>query len=285
MWAAGVLNRSKFEAIPAETILKDLVRYNATVLAVGGSDPTVDRWRDGDLNVGMGFNVTITTDNGLGNDISLSFSAGNLLDAVRRVAETDKEKSLDSGTDAGDWSLTWQGENTNEFVFDWHEGQLGEDKSTGDDRVVLSVENNTMRSPVLRTNKAGATVAISAGRGRDTDRTFDEVLGANFATDNDLEMFADSRNESSPAGRISFGQEKLREKRLNLALDFGVLQTADVFYSPVTVTGRKTYKMGDITLASFGGDFPRKVIATTVNWQTPTNTDAFLVDVITQSVP
>lgn len=272
LWATGTANRSRFTSVAAETIMKTLVSYNATALATAVSG----RWRDGDLAPGMGFAVNVLADAAAGNVISKSMMGGNLLNILGEIADP---------VGGGDFSVSWQGVGTATFDFDFHPGQLGEDKSTGANRVVFSIENNTMRNPRLVTRAARATVAVSAGQGVGAAREVDVVNGPDYSASNDLEMFVDARNETTSTGRINQGNEKLEQAREIGELTFDVLQTADVFYSPVAVTGRKTYALGDRILASYGVEVSRKIIRINKNWRAPGAEDALQIGVDVENVP
>jgi hypothetical protein len=271
LWASGIANRSQFTSVAAETIMKTLVNYNATALATVANG----RWREGDLSPGMGFTVNVLADAAAGNVLSKRMMGGNLLNILGELATIG----------GGDFSVSWQGIGTATFDFDFHLGQLGEDKSTGADRVLFAIENNTMKSPRLVANQARATVAVSAGRGTGAGREVDVVTGTDFAADNDLEMFVDARNETSSTGRINQGNEKLYQARAVAELVFEVIQTEAVFYSPVAVTGRKTYALGDFVLASYGVDFKRKVVRVSKDWRAPSAEDALIINIDTENEP
>lgn len=281
LWPSGVSDRSKYDTVAAETIMKSIVEHNLTASAT----TVAGRWRDGDLSAGMGYEILIDADLGRGNALSKSFTGGNALGALRSISQIDKERSLISGTPSGDFSLDWQG--GNQWLFVWHEWQLGDDKTSGAEQVVFSLSNQTMRTPTLRNRGAVATVTVAAGRGEGVNRLTDEVLADDYiAGTRDLESFSDVRNEQTQDARIAEGQSRLRGQRSRRELDFDVLQTSDVFYSPVPVTGRKTYKLGDLVLANYAGlGFFRKITRVQVNWTAPTNEDAFLIDIDTQDTP
>lgn len=269
MWYAGVVNRSAFANVPAETIMKTIVQYNLTADASVANG----RQREGDLFPGMGVDVTIAADFVRGINLSASFMGGNVLTILQKLAEQG----------GGDFSLTWQGGQMWEFEF--HEGQLGADKSSGSERVLFSLKNNTMRTPRLVRSAARATVAISAGQGEGAARDVTEVEGTDFAANYDLETFVDARSESTEEGRIYRGLARLEPLRISEELSFGVLQTANQFYSPVAVTRRKTYRAGDLVLAVYAGlEQVKKIKSLAVEWQAPNNEDAFQVEIVTGEV-
>jgi len=268
LYPANTNNRSSFSAAAAETLYKTLVQYNLT------SDASVanGRQRNGDLLPGMGYDVTNAAPGGLGNPISAAFMGGNVLGVMQKLAEQA----------GGDFALRWQGGDAWEFEF--YLGQLGQDKSSGAERVLFSMNTDTMSKPRLQRRGARATAATAAGQGEDDLRMIEVVTGPDYAADYDFEMFVDARNEKTAAGVAFRGEQKLEETRIEEALSFGVLQTSRQFYSPVPVIGRKTYKTGDLVLVDYGGESVRKIESVTVNWKAPGNGDAFLVDVETREV-
>ncbi len=269
LWYTGVADRSTFSNVPAETIAKTLVQYNFTADASVAND----RLREGNLSTGMGIDITVAADLARGNNLSRAFMGGNILPIMQRLAEQA----------GGDFSLLWQG--GNDWEFEFHPGQLGEDKSIGNERVLFSILNNTMRNPRLVRKGARATVAISGGQGEGLARAMTEVEGADFMPDYDLETFVDARREATEAGRIFKGLEQLEPMGISEELSFDVLQTGNQFYSPVAVTGRKTYRAGNLVTAVYAGvEQVRKIERVEVEWKVPTNEDAFQVSLTTKEV-
>ncbi|MCB9135148.1 MAG: hypothetical protein H6636_06965 [Anaerolineales bacterium] len=271
LWHAGFNNRSTFDAVPAETIMKTVVQYNAT------SDASIanGRWREGDLQIGMGVTVTIEADDSGGQTLSASFVGANVLAILGKLAAQAE----------GDFSLAWAGAGTSEWLFTFHPGQMGADKSTGSGRVLFSLKNGTMSNPRLKLLGATATAAISAGEGEGAKRQVSEVTGADFAADADIEIFVDARQAKTPEMRVFRGQERLHESRVTRELTFDVIQTSDIFYAPVEITGRKTYRTGDLVLAEYppgAGTEVRKIIAITVDWQVRNRASSWQVRVDTQ---
>lgn len=275
LWYAGVANRSDFVTVEAETIMKTVVDYNFTALATHTPADPQTRQRNGDMVPGMGITITTAPDLAGGNVLSSAFSGANALTILQKLAEKA----------GGDFSFQWQGDGTAEWVFEFHPGQVGADKSTGADRVLFSLDNNTMLQPRLQRLGAAATTAISAGKNEGIARDVTPVDGPDFAADYDLETFVDARNENTAEGREFRGGLRLEELRTRESLSFDVLQTANQFYSPVPVTGRKTYRAGDLVLAVFGGEQVRKIEEVIVNWKAPERDDAFQVSIVTREIP
>ena len=268
LWYAGVANRSEFNGATAAMIMTALVQYNCTADASVANG----RQREGDLAVGMGIDVTIDADGGDGEVLSGSMMGANLLAVLQKINDQA----------GGDFSFEWQG--GADWVFDFHPGQLGEDKSTGADRVLFSLLTNTMRNPRLQRRGAQATTAIAAGQSEGTDRQISAVDGPDYAVGYDLETFVDASNEPEAAGRVFRGLARLEELRVHEELSFDVLQTSNQFYSPVAVTGRKTYRAGDLVLATYGTEQVRKVEKVIVNWKVPQKDDPFQVAIVTREV-
>ncbi|MCJ7532266.1 MAG: siphovirus ReqiPepy6 Gp37-like family protein [Anaerolineales bacterium] len=268
LWYAGIANRSEFNGAPAETIMKTLVQYNCTADASIANG----RQREGDLAAGMGIDITIAADAGAGESLSASVMGANLLSVLQKL----------NGQAGGDFSLDWQG--GNDWEFDFHLGQLGADKSTGADRVLFSLKNDTMRNPRLRRRGAQATTAIAGGQGEGVDRMIAAVDGPDYAAGYDLETFVDARNEPAAAGVAFRGLAKLEDLRLSEELTFDVLQTGNQFYSPIAVAGRKTYRAGDLVLAVYGVEETRKVEQVIVNWKAPQKDDPWQVSIVTREV-
>lgn len=268
LFHAGYENRSIFESVAAETIMKTLVSYNTTDLASVANG----RYRNGDLLPGMGYDISVGYDDGLGEILSVSFKGGKLLPSLQKVADQA----------GGDFALTWISDD--QYLFEFYPGQLGDDKTTGSERVVFSLENGTMLNPKLIRTGAKSTIALSAGQGQEDLRDTSIVYGPDYASDYDFEMFVDARSEKTEDGRIYRGNLKLDEKRILERLDFEVLQTGNQFYSPIPIDGRQTYKVGDLVLAVYPDEQIRKIEAIQVYWSDPSSEDAFIVDVTTREV-
>lgn len=251
-YAPGTSNLSTFMSIPAETVMKTLVEYNLGASAIVGNG----RVRNGDLAPGMGFTVTTAPDLGRGNNITVSFINGKILRIM------DETLSPIAG---GDYAFTKTGVSSWEFEF--YPGQLGTDKSTGADKVEFSLAKGNLLTPSYRYRRTGkATVAIALGKGEGSDINYQIVTGGDYAADNDIEMRVDARNEGTTAGVIDKASAELYNNRPFKDVQFDVLQTGFTFYSRVAVTGRKTYREGDIVAVIYRDSvYPRKVTSIEVN--------------------
>lgn len=271
LWYANVASRSVFSAVKAETIMKTLVKYNLTSFATVANG----RLREGNLSTAMSVDVTIAADGAAGNAISLGCQGTNVLNTLQKIEELG----------GGDFSFEWAGANTNDWTFAWHTGQLGSDKSSGADRVLFSVDNNTMLRPRLNYQSASASSGIAGGKGDDSARLMQAVTGPDYAAAFDIETMIDATQENDAAGLTFRGELALEKLRSKAALSFDVLQTAGQFYSPIAVTGRKTYKPGDLVLAEYNGSWVRKIDAVVCEWKPPAHDDAFSVSLVTREVP
>lgn len=273
-YPSGVANRSTFSAVAAETIMKTLVAYNCTALAVATSDPTT-RHRNGDLGPGMGITITIETDQGRGNVLSRSFANGNLLNIL--------SDTLAPGA-GGDFDLEKTG--PAEWTFRFHPGQLGTDKSTGADKVEFSqLRGNLLRPRLAHDRLSEATVAIVGGQDTGTNRVYVVAEGPDYAPDNDIEMWVNASNETTTAALTSRGESNLEEERATVTLAFDVLQTSQVFYSRVPVTGKRTYREGDLVAVVHRDiEVVRKVTAVEVSVAAPQEAGPVAVKVETEAV-
>lgn len=247
LWPTGIAGYTEFTGVEVETVGKNLVKYNCTDAITSGN-----RWRPADLATGMGFDITVATDQARGVQIERTTNGGDIQSII---------ESISSGS-GGDFTLTWTG--LTALTFDYQEGQQGEDRYN---EVIFSVDKRNMKRPRSRHHAIGAaTAAIVAGQGRDGARQIKEVEGDGYAADNDIELFVDARDLTTSAGLVTRGRQKLAEQAATDDLSFEVVQTSDTFYSPVQVSGRKTYNVGDRVQAQYFGTYDQQVTGITFNW-------------------
>ena len=252
-WASGYNNRSTFSMIPAETIAKTIVTYNCTAFATTGNG----RLRNGDLATGMGWTIAVEADGGGGNLDSKSFSNGNLLRVI-----TDDLSPVAGGafsltrTPAGGIEARW--------LFAWHAGQRGQDKRTGANAVEFSLARANMRNPRLSRNPV-RTVAVAGGTGTGINRLYRIVTGATYAANNDAEMNVNALGQETPDRVISSANVALQDEiDSGLRLEFDAIQTQAVFYSSIPVSGRKTYTVGDLVVATYQNEtYDRRIKSVT----------------------
>jgi hypothetical protein len=239
-WPAGTANRSRFNAVAAESIGKTLVSYNAGTLATTGNS----RLRDGTYT---GKTINIQADGAAGNVIDWYCFGDNLLDSLREL----------STVAGGDFDLVKTAATTWEFR--WYAGQLGTNRSA---TVIFSLERGNMARPVLRRGRLSErTAAIVGGQGEQAERVFAVRTGANYdATDNNIETFVDASDVITSAGLNSRGDANLKQLQARDEITFDVLQV------PATLYGRD-YFLGDLVAVKYR-DYAatRQILAVTVSW-------------------
>lgn len=224
-YRAGIVNRSLFAAVPAETILKTLVTYNATAAGTTADrrDANVDSW---------GAFVSVASDSAGGATITRATEGRLLYEVVQEVARLGNL----------DFSLVKTGARAWEFRT---AALLGTDRSS---EVVFSLPYGNMRRPSLRSNRRGErTRAIVGGSGDDNNRPTVTRTGTNYdATVNSYEVFVNASDQSTTAGLNSAGDERLEMVRARDTLSFGVIQVPSTLYG-------KHYFFGDKVSAYYLG--------------------------------
>lgn len=252
-YPSGIDNRSKFSDVPAETLFKTVVDYNFTALATTANQ----RLRDGDMLPGMGYNITTAPDLGRGEIVSHSFGNGN----AGRVFRDDIQPVAN-----GDIDLVETAANT--FAFEFYPGQLGDDKTTGQNAVIFSTAKNNMVNMVqyLSNGVEERTVAIVGGQGNASERAYAIVEGQDFAPDNDKEYYVDARHEGTANSLPNDGERRLVELESYCQIEFEVVQTPTIYYSEVAVFGKQTYRVGDLVhvVGLCGNEFNMKIKAVEV---------------------
>jgi hypothetical protein len=230
-YKAGVANRSRFSAQPAETILKNLVTYNATA-----SGTTAD----GRARAVTTSGVSVQASGGGGNTLTYECPFRNLLTALQEVASIG----------GGDFDLVKTGAQAWEFR--WYAGQRGTDRST---TVTFALQYGNMANPKLvRSALAERTVAVVGGSGEETSRTLATRTGTNYnATANACEVFVDSRNSATAALLNAEGDRALEAARARDALTFDVLQVPSTLYG-------LHYGLGDKITGYYQGVTATKII-------------------------
>ena len=235
LWPSDVLLRGRFEGTVAETAMKTLVNYNAGAAATAANG----RIRTGDLALAQGWTVTTAGDQGRGVPIYRYFNNGNLLEILGGTLAVDA---------SADISLTKAGRNN--FVFEYHPIQLGENKTTGANKIIFDTRLGNLAVPESGVNRIDErTVIVVGGQGSGSERPYEVVEGPEYSTVNDIEFFLAAADEYESAGLQLVGAAEAEEKRAEQSFDFQVLQTPSTFYSPVSILGKKTYKLGDTVVA------------------------------------
>jgi hypothetical protein len=218
-------NRSEFTALPAETIAKTLVTYNAVV----GTAVTANG-RARDITTA---GVTVQSDGAQGNTLTIRCAYRNLLETLKDIAELG----------GGDFDLFKTGGAGWEFR--WYNGQLGTNRTS---TVRFALNYGNMANPVLRRDYSREqTVAIVGGAGVEAARTISVRTGANYhATYNATEVFIDERAEADTAGLATAGDIELSRAQARADLRFDVLQVPQTAYG-------KAYTLGDLVTGIYQG--------------------------------
>lgn len=220
-YPANTSGRSSFTNARAETLLKALVRYNATAQA------TTANGRD-KAGVFNSFSVVVEADQSRGSVISWAGSRKSLLGELQRIAAVA----------GGDFDLVRVGPASWEFRF--YPGQLGVDRSAS---AVFSLSRGNMSNPKVEVTPRSATIAIVGGQGKDEDR--DIQLVGDLVGDGP-EVFVDGRNDSSPEALATRGEIALEDAARKVLFTFDVIQTPRSYYG-------LHYGLGDLVKAEYAG--------------------------------
>lgn len=218
-WKDGIVNRSKFNAVPAETVLKLLFSYNL------GSNATTAQGR---ILAGHIAGMTTAASAGTGNAITASFAYMNLLQAMQKVAE-------DGG---GDFDLLYTPPLT--FTFGWYLGQRGTNRTS---TVRLSIDLNTIGELVIDDDRiADFTTVLIGGTGEASARlvnTAPSPLPTGFAS---REVFIDARNQKKSTATALFdigSAELVRQSRRRTTYTAKIIQYSSLLYG-------RDYFLGDL---------------------------------------
>ena len=235
-WKASTANRSNFQNVPAETVMKTLVDYNA------GANATT---ANGRIRNGVIPGITVQADGGSGRTISIGCAYANLLETLQKVAAIG----------GGDFDLVKTGAATYEFR--WHAGQRGTDRTA---EVLFALERGNMAEPEYEYDRIGEqTVCIVGGQNQGASRQVEICTGSDYGPDNDIEVFGDGGTLSTTAALQSLGEEKLEEGRAREKFTFKVVQTRSCAYGV-------HYGLGDLVRAQYGPvNVVQKVTGVTVN--------------------
>lgn len=221
-YPSEITGRTKFTGIPAETIVKELVKYNAS-----SSGTTADGRK---RTVGI-TRVTIEPDGIRGTSLDVQCAWRPLLSVLQDVAATG----------GGDFDLVPDLLNT--WKFTWYPGQRGTDRSAS---LVFALEYGNITNPKLtRSYVSEKTVGIVGGQGQEAARTTVVRTGTNYNADyNEKEVFVDARNISTTTGLQQYGDAVLSELRAKDTLSFDVLQVPQTLYG-------KDYFLGDLVTGRY----------------------------------
>jgi hypothetical protein len=228
-YKAGTADRSLFSAVAAETIMKTLVTYNITSSATTANN----RVRNGDAWPAT--QITVGTDRGEGEILTLGLAWKNLLEALQDIAPVA----------GGDFDLVQTSPTAYEFR--WYTGQLGTDRTA---TVKFSLGLGNMALPVYEDNRLEeATVCIVGGPGEVDERTIVVRTGTDYSATNDIETFLDASDMSTTAGQNARGDAKLEKVKAEKSFSFQAVQTPARRYA-------EHYYLGDLVTAvnPFTGD-------------------------------
>lgn len=252
MWPDKIANRSIFTAVPAETIIKTLAKYNVTTAnATTGNGRAVSWPISG---------ISVETDQGRGNTLDWKCAWKPLLGELQAIAKIA----------GGDFDYVKTGPTSWEVRY--YPGQLGTDRTAS---VVFALEYSNMKKPKYSLDKINeATIAVVGGRGQGAGRDYQVVTGKTYnATTNYIETFVHAAEQDTDAYMTAKGQEALYKAQARNQLQFQILQT------PACLYGRD-YFLGDLVKARYQGiDFTQKVFGVVVNFKQQSSTNPEVIDV------
>jgi hypothetical protein len=218
MWPAGTTNRSDFSNKAAETIMTDLVYYNA------GAGATIAGGRLLDGNYGF---LNVRSSSGRGNTMSLGCAFKNLLEALQTIRNRG----------GGDFGIVDLGAT---FEFRW-EPLWGEDKTS---YVILSPELGNVSEIVYTEDYTDeATAVLVAGQGEQEQRSFGTATrDAAIA----IEHFGDRRDIGDDSQLPQQATEVLLEKTPRPQLRLKVAQIPGCRYF-------EHYNIGDLVSCMLDG--------------------------------
>lgn len=215
-WPADTANRTLFTAAYAETIMKTLVSYNA------GASATV---ANGRKRAGALTGLTVEADSARGLALDWTCPGDNLLETLQKIAPLG----------GGDFDLTRQG--AAGWQFQYFNDQRGADR-TG--TVIFSMGRANMGSPQYVYNRIDeATTACVWGQGEGALRQYLTRTGADWAVDNDNEIFVNASDVETTSASNARGDNYMSENRAREVFTFKVQQT------PSCQFGRH-YNLGDL---------------------------------------
>lgn len=217
-WYANTANRTAFTNVPAETISKTLVSYNA------GPAATL---ANGRRLAGINSAISVETDLGRGNRQDWFCAWANLLETLQKLAMVG----------GGDFDLVQAGSG---YQFKWFPGQRGTDRTASQ---VFSLERGNMADPVYKLSTAAmSNVVIVGGKGEDSARQIRIVQSAEYTAATQAEAFLDATDVDTNAGLDARGNAKLDELKSKRDFGFRILQTAAANYGV-------DYGLGDLVKA------------------------------------
>jgi len=237
LYYADTAGQTSFNATASETILKRLVRFNAT------SEATIANGRQHTISAPP---ITVAADGATGNVLTIKPGAWrNLLRTLQRVQEV-----------AGlDFDLVRIGANAWEFRT--YQGSRGVDRRL---TLTLSRELGTLRNIRYSLRRSTErTIAAVGGAGELDDRIIVMRTGATFSVDNEVETFVEATDTRSVPVLESRGDIALSEVQARPRLDVEVVPTQSVRYG-------EQFGLGDLLRLAYPriGAIDVQVVAVTV---------------------
>ena len=227
-WKAGIVNRSKFTAVKAETIAKTLVTYNVT----GAALASAGRIRDG-IYTAWGINVQADAAHGPVIDHYCAYY--NLLESLQKLAIIG----------VGDFDMVPY---VAGYEFRWYDLQLGTDRST---TTLFSVDRGNMANPIYNLdNRAEQTIALVGGQGEGANRNVVVRQGSGYTITNDVEKFLYATHIVTTAGLQAEGDRYLLNHKSVNSFSFDVLQTYSTQYGLHYFLGDRVTIRNPFTLVS-----------------------------------
>jgi hypothetical protein len=226
-YAAGTSGKNAFSSIKAETVAKELVKYNLGSSATTGNGRKVD---------GVLSSVAVEADGATGNDTDINCAWDNLLETLQVVSRKG----------GGDFNMVWTG---TQWEFRWYNGQLGLDLRA---TLIFSLKRGNLEKPVLTTDwTSEKTLAIIGGQGEGIDRAIRTRQGTDYSSANQVEMFVDARDvEAGSANENTLldqrGDSELDSARTHSVLDFSIIQFVNSRYG-------EDYSLGDLARVDYAG--------------------------------
>lgn len=217
-YPANTTNFSKFTNIPAETIMKRLVRYNF--------DPTYATTGNGRIRNQTDVNVRINADQSRGNSLAYTSALASVLEDLQKIAPIS----------GGDFNTIPSGAY---YAVEFYPNQLGTNRTS---TITFSLKNANMANPVYTYDAIDErTVAIVGGQGDSSLRDFVTRTSPNYASGYDIETFVDARNiaKGDTSALNAAGDKALQDAVAKETFNFKVLQNSSYFYGADYFLGDK----------------------------------------------
>ena len=225
MWFAGTANRSKFGNKPGETVMKTLVRFNATAeatIAAGRQEfEGAITWPGA---------VVVQGDEGRGNRVDWNCAWDELLESLYDLSRIG----------GGDYDLVRKDDNTFEFRF--YPGQRGTDRTEAPTRAMFSMDfDNIARVELLQRGSQVVSAVLVGGPGTGATRAISSATSSSWSQATHVESFINGANFDTAAARERAGARLIDERRARRTVRCVVQQTDALRYG-------RDYELGDRVL-------------------------------------